>query len=147
MPARPINQCSSVRSLLYIRNRFLLDYFIFSVLNKPWSFLYLIFVLIVQWPMPFYLKIFFNFYILFIYLFLAALSLCCCAQVLSSCGEWGLLFVVVCGLLIAVASCCRARAPGVWAPGMRASVVVAHGLSSCGSRALERRLSSCGAQA
>ena len=31
--------------------------------------------------------------------------------------------------------------------GAGASVVVAHGLSSCGSRALERRLSSCGAQA
>ena len=28
-----------------------------------------------------------------------------------------------------------------------ASVVVAHGLSSCGSRALERRLSSCGSRA
>ena len=40
----------------------------------------------------------------------------------------GLLFVVVCGLLIAVAClCCGARALG-----MRASVVVAHGLSSCG---------------
>ena len=36
-------------------------------------------------------------------------------------------------------SCGGARALGVWA-----SVVVAHGLSSCGSRALERRLSSCG---
>ena len=31
--------------------------------------------------------------------------------------------------------------------GARASVVVAHGLSSCGSRALEHRLSSCSAQA
>ena len=31
--------------------------------------------------------------------------------------------------------------------GTLASVVVAHGLSSCGSQALERRLSSCGAQA
>ena len=30
---------------------------------------------------------------------------------------------------------------------MWASVVVAHGLSSCGSRALEHRLSSCGAWA
>ena len=30
---------------------------------------------------------------------------------------------------------------------MRASVVVVHGLSSCGSRDLERRLSSCGAWA
>ena len=39
-------------------------------------------------------------------------------------------------------SCCRARALG-----MRASVVVACGLSSCGSRALELRLSNCGAQA
>ena len=39
-------------------------------------------------------------------------------------------------------SYCRA-----WALGVRASVVVARGLSSCGSRALERRLSSCGARA
>ena len=39
----------------------------------------------------------------FIYLFLAALGLCCCAQAFSSCGERGLLFVVVHGL-IAVAS-------------------------------------------
>ena len=31
--------------------------------------------------------------------------------------------------------------------GAGASVVVAHGLSSCGSRALEHRLGSCGAQA
>ena len=40
----------------------------------------------------------------FIYLFLAALGLCCCAQVSSSCGEQELLFVAVRGLLIAVAS-------------------------------------------
>ena len=39
-------------------------------------------------------------------------------------------------------SCCGAPALGVWA-----SVVVAHGLSSCGLRALERRLSSCAAGA
>ena len=38
--------------------------------------------------------------------------------------------------------CGRAQALGA-----RASVVVALGLSSCGSRALERRLSSCGARA
>ena len=38
------------------------------------------------------------------YLFLAVLGLCCCGRAFSSCGEWGLLFVVVCGLLIAVAS-------------------------------------------
>ena len=41
---------------------------------------------------------------LFIYLFLAALGLCCCAQAFFSCSEQGLIFVVVCGLLIAVAS-------------------------------------------
>ena len=41
---------------------------------------------------------------LFIYLFLAELGLCCCAWAFSSRGKWGLLFVAVCGLLIAVAS-------------------------------------------
>ena len=37
----------------------------------------------------------------------------------------------------------------LWSMGFRreASVVVAHELSSCGSRALEHRLSSCGARA
>ena len=47
---------------------------------------------------------FFFYFIYFIYLFLAALGLCCCAGAFSNCGEWGLLFVAVCGLLIAVAS-------------------------------------------
>ena len=41
---------------------------------------------------------------LFIYLFLAELGLCCWARAFSSCGEWGLLFVAVRGLLIAMAS-------------------------------------------
>ena len=40
----------------------------------------------------------------FIYLFLAALGLRCCSRASSSCGERGLPFVAVCGLLIAVAS-------------------------------------------
>ena len=58
----------------------------------------------------------------------------------SSCSEQGLLVVVVCGLLIAVASHCRA-----WALGVRASVVAARGLRSCSTRALERTsFSSCG---
>ena len=39
-----------------------------------------------------------------IYLFMAVLGLCCCAWAFSSCGEWGLLLVVVRGLLTAVAS-------------------------------------------
>ena len=69
------------------------------------------------------------------YLFLAALRLHCSARASSSCGEQGLLFLVVCGLLIAAASLVAEH--GLWHAGF----------SSCGSRALERRLSSCGAQA
>ena len=79
----------------------------------------------------------------FIYLFLAALGLCCCVQAFSSCSERGLLFVAVHRLLFVVAFlCCGARALGT-----QASVVVAHRLSSCGLRALEHRLSSCGTRA
>ena len=42
--------------------------------------------------------------IYFIYLFLAALGLHCFVRTFSSCGERGLLFIAVRGLLIAVAS-------------------------------------------
>ena len=45
------------------------------------------------------MNFFFNFY-----LFLAVWGLHCCAWASSSCGERGLLFVAVRGLLIAVAS-------------------------------------------
>ena len=44
-------------------------------------------------------KFFFN-----LFLFLAALGLRCCSRAFSSCGERGLLFVVMHGLLIAAAS-------------------------------------------
>ena len=47
---------------------------------------------------------FFNKFIYFIYLFLAALGLCCCTRAFSNCRERGLLFVAVGVLLIAVAS-------------------------------------------
>ena len=46
----------------------------------------------------------FKFIYLFILFILAALGLRCCVRASSSCGEQGLLFVAVCGLLIAVAS-------------------------------------------
>ena len=46
---------------------------------------------------------FISSFLFLMYLFLATLGLCCCAWAFSSCGEWGLLFVVVRGLLIAVA--------------------------------------------
>ena len=41
---------------------------------------------------------------IFFFFFLAALGLCCCVRAFSSGGERGLLFIVVRGLLIAVAS-------------------------------------------
>ena len=61
-----------------------------------------------------YLFIYLSIY-LFIYLFMAALGLCCCMQAFSSCCEQGLLFVVVHGLLIVLAS-----------------LVAEHGLQMCG---------------
>ena len=79
------------------------------------------------------IAVFFNKLIYFIYLFLAALGLCCCARAFSSCGTWA---------YCSGFSCCRA-----WALRARASVVAACGLSSYGSWALERRLGSYGAQA
>ena len=54
--------------------------------------------------------------------FLAELGLHCCTWAFSSCGEQGLLFIVVLGLLTAVAS-----------------LIVQHGIQACG-------LSSCGTQ-
>ena len=44
------------------------------------------------------------FFIFYLNLFMAALGLCRCTRAFSSCSEWGLLFVAVRGLLIAVAS-------------------------------------------
>ena len=49
-------------------------------------------------------NIIFFFKINLFILFLAALGLCCCVRAFSSCGERGLLFIVVRGLLIVVAS-------------------------------------------
>ena len=46
---------------------------------------------------------------------MAVLGLHCCAQAFSSCGERGLLFVAVHGLLIAVASLVAEHGPcGMW---------------------------------
>ena len=42
--------------------------------------------------------------ILSFFIFLAVLGLCCCTRAFSSCGERGLLFVAVRGLLIVAAS-------------------------------------------
>ena len=68
-------------------------------------------------------------------------------------------FIAVCRLSLVAASrgysslrcmgfsCSGFSCGGAQALGTRASVVAAHGLSSCGSRALEHRLASCGTQA
>ena len=77
----------------------------------------------------------------FIYLFLPALGLRCHARAFFSCGEQGA--TLRCGARASHCSgfsCCGARALGVWA-----SVVAARGLSTCGSQAIECRLSSRGA--
>ena len=66
----------------------------------------------------------------FIYVFLAALGLRCCMWAFSSCSKRGLLFVAVWASHCGGFSCC-----GAWAIGAQASVVAAHGLSSCGVRA------------
>ena len=65
----------------------------------------------------FFVYLFNLFYFWLHWVFIAARGL------FSGCSERGLLFIVVRGLLIAVASRCGARALGVWA-----SVVVARGL-------------------
>ena len=69
---------------------------------------------------------------IFYFQILVALGLCCCLWASSSCGEWGLLLVGVCG-------CSQQRLPGaghrlqsVWA-----SVAVSQKLGSCGSQAPE----------
>ena len=65
---------------------------------------------------------------LFIYLFifLAALGHRCCVRAFSSCGEQGLLFVVVRGLLLLQSTGSRAPSlPQLWHVG---SAVVAHRL-------------------
>ena len=43
-------------------------------------------------------------YLFYFLFFLAVLGLRCCTWASSSCSEWRLLFLAVCGLLIAVAS-------------------------------------------
>ena len=85
---------------------------------------------------------YYKFIYLFIYLwrnwvFIAECGLSLGAASRGYSSLWCVDFSHCCGF-----SCCRA-----WALGTLASVVVARGLSSCGSRALECRLSSCGAWA
>ena len=70
---------------------------------------------------PLYIYIFLMY--LFIYLFLAVLGLRFCARALSSCGEWGPLFIAVRGPLTVAASLFAEHR------------LQTRRLSSCGSRA------------
>ena len=79
----------------------------------------------------------------YFYLFWALLDLHCCTDffLIAASGSYSL--AEVCRLLIALASLIAMHGlQGVWA-----SVVVAHGLGSCGSQAIEHRLNRCGPQA
>ena len=81
----------------------------------------------------------FSFFKFIYFLFLAAFCLHRCMRAFSL---WRAGATLRCGARASHCigfSCCGAQALGVWA-----SIVVARGFSSCGSRALELRLSSCG---
>ena len=71
---------------------------------------------------------------------MAVPALHCCMWAFSGCGERGQLFAAVRRLLLEVASLVGEHR--LW--GARPSVVVAHGLGSCSSRALEHGLTSDG---
>ena len=77
-----------------------------------------------------------------IYLFWAAFGLCCYAWTFSSCSQRGYSSLRCAGF--ALRWLLLLRSMGSRHTGFR---VVVRGLRSCGSRALEHRFSSCGAQA
>ena len=79
------------------------------------------------------INLFIYFWLRWVFIDARGLSLAAASGVTLHCGVWA----SPCGGF----SFCGAQALG-----SQASVVVACGFSSCGSRALERRLSSCGAR-
>ena len=70
--------------------------------------LFILFLVHCSLPFFFFFNIpYFSFFflrVLFIFIYLAVLGLCCCIWAISSCSEQGLLFIAMCRLLIAVAS-------------------------------------------
>ena len=78
---------------------------------------------------------FIYFIILFYFIFWVRWVFVAASGLFSGCGERGLLF------------CCGVRAPHWGGFSLRSTGSRRAGFSSCGSRALERRLSSCGARA
>ena len=77
----------------------------------------------------------FIIFLIFIYVFMAVLGLLCCALTFSSGGEQELLLLQCVGFSLQQLLSLQNQALGTQAP-----VVGAHGVSSCGSWALEHRL-------
>ena len=92
---------------------------------------------VTTWPALFPLLFFYN----CMDLFLAVLDLHCCTGFSLVAGSEGYSLAVVLRILIVVAFLVAEHR--LWST--QASVVVGHGLSNCGSWALEHRLNSCGA--
>ena len=149
-----ISHYSSTYSLCFLWNSWSSNFLIFS-LEFPISFLVPFsegFTELYHLALYLYLYFYCNFFkklILFIYFWLhwvfvavRRLSLVAASGGYSSlrCAGFSLQWLL---LLQSTGS----RRTGFSSCGTRASVVVAHGLSSCGSQALERRLSSCGSWA
>ena len=105
-----------------------------TMINILFQYFWFLVLLEKNFPMP---RFFFLYkFIYLIYLFLAEMGLHFCMRGFSSCGERGLLFVAVRGLLTAVASLVAEH--GLQACGLQqlwhmGSVVVARGLQSTGS--------------
>ena len=74
-------------------------------------------------------------YLAKLFFFLAASGLCCCTLAFSSCGKWGYSLLWCAGFSLR------------WLLLLQSTGSRCTGLSSCGSRAPERRLSSCGTRA
>ena len=64
---------------------------------------------------------------------MVVLGLCCCTWTLSSCSQWSAFFTALRGVLLVMTS----HIINHESQKSQASVVVAYGLNSCGSQALE----------
>ena len=123
---------------LFIVNCLLLESFLigsYFLFPSPWSFFIIweIFHNLENSLSPSVKMSFFSFLrFVCLLLFMAVLGLRCGTRAFSGCREWGLLFTVVHQLLTAVASLMAERGQD---------------FSSCGSQAVECRLSSCDAWA
>ena len=89
----------------------------------------------IDWGFPVVLFVF----LINLFLFLAALRLCC-AWAFSSCGEWGLSLAAGSGATLHCAAraspCSGFTCGGAWALGGQASVVAAWGLGTCGTQGM-----------